>query len=108
MIAILLVSFGSCLTEFADSVGKNEVQNGRQSLFLKPLYLLQAAAQGLGGVAESYAYSLAPASVILTAKRSAAVMCAISSSSLYFKERHILVKLFVFILLAGGLILLAL
>ncbi|MBI5728809.1 MAG: hypothetical protein HY983_00995 [Candidatus Magasanikbacteria bacterium] len=77
-------------------------------LFSKPLYLLQAAAQGLGGVAESYAYSLAPASVILAAKRSTAVMWAIGSGSLYFREKHILVKLSVFILLVGGLILLAL
>ena len=84
--------------------------DGRHSLrlFLKPLYLLQAAAQGLGGVAESYAYSLAPASAVLTAKRSSAVMFAIASGSLYFKERHILIKLAILILLVGGLILLAL
>lgn len=74
----------------------------------RPLYLLQAGAQGLSGVAESFAYSLAPASVILTAKRSSAVMWALFSGSLYFKERHILIKSGIFILLAGGLVLLAL
>lgn len=85
-------------------------RDGRHFLKLlgRPLYLLQAGVHGLSGLAESFAYSLAPASVILTAKRSSAVMCALFSGSLYFKEQHILIKLGIFILLAGGLVLLAL
>jgi len=55
----------------------------------------------------SYAYSFAPASVILSAYRSSSVFWSVVSGKAYFKEKHLLVKAACLILLAGGLVLLA-
>jgi len=66
----------------------------------------QTIASGLANVAVSFAYAFAPASIILAAMRSFAVLFAILTGRFYFRERHFLLRLVMLILVAFGLILL--
>lgn len=69
-------------------------------------FSVQASASGLSSVASSFAYVFAPASVITSALRASAVLFSIISGRMYFKEKHILIKLGVFIGIIAGLLLL--
>jgi len=55
----------------------------------------------------SYAYTFAPASVILSAYRSSAVFWSMISGKVYFKEKHFLIKMLYLTLLIIGIVLLA-
>lgn len=72
----------------------------------KRIFFLQSATHGVAGVVESFAYNFAPASIILTAKRSTAVLWTIFSGRLYFHEQHLLPKVLALVFLVLGLILL--
>lgn len=52
----------------------------------KPIFVLQSGAEGLGAALEAFAYQFGPASVILTVKRSTAVIWSILSGHQYFHE----------------------
>ncbi|MDO8469495.1 MAG: hypothetical protein Q7S84_00555 [bacterium] len=75
-------------------------------LLRQKAFFAQSVLQGIGGVLESYALGLAPASIIIAAKRSSAVLWGMFSGNFYFKEKHLALKLGVFALLAGGIALL--
>lgn len=70
------------------------------------IFAFQANASGLASVAESFAYSFAPASVILAVLRSSAILLAILSGRFYFHERHFLTRTALFVLVLVGMILL--
>lgn len=70
-------------------------------------FVWQSAACGLGVGLASLAYLFAAASVITAAKRSFEVLAAIVSGNVYFREKNLLVKLAVFVLIVAGLFLLA-
>lgn len=72
----------------------------------KPLFFGQSGARGLASILTSFAYSFAPASLILTAERAAGVFWATFSGFFYFREKQILVKLIYLGLLIAGIILL--
>lgn len=74
----------------------------------KPVFLLQSASVGLGGVIESFGYNYGAASVITAAKRSSAIFWSLLSGRVYFKEKSILLKSVILVLIVGGLILLSL
>jgi len=74
----------------------------------KPIFFLQSAAIGLGGVMESFAYNYGVASIITAAKRSIAIFWSILSGRTYFREKHIVIKFFVFFVLLAGLFLISL
>ena len=74
----------------------------------KPLFLGQSVAAGIGTVFISFAYLFGAASVITTVKRAAAILWAMLSGNVYFKEKHFLLKLFSLLLIVIGLIFLAL
>ena len=84
------------------SAGENPLR-----YLLKPVFLGQSAASGLAGVAASFAYVLAPASVITAALRSSSVLFAVLSGKIYFREKHFLAKIILFAFIAFGLVLLA-
>lgn len=73
-----------------------------------PVIFVQSLSSGIGGVFLSFAYLFAPASVIATANRSFALIASIVAGNLYFKEKHLAVKLAAFALMTIGIILLAL
>ncbi len=76
-------------------------------LFLrKPIFFLQSLSMGLGSVVMSFAYLLAPASIITTGKRSFSILWTMISGNIYFHEKHFLIKFFSFILIVAGLVLL--
>lgn len=95
----LLLGYAFCFAYFV--AAENPLRFLRQKAFLT-----QSVLQGVGGVLESYALGLAPASIIIAAKRSSTVLWGILSGNRYFKERHLALKFSVFILLAGGIALL--
>ncbi|MBI2048003.1 MAG: hypothetical protein HYT27_02590 [Parcubacteria group bacterium] len=77
--------------------------------FLKnPLFLGQSFASGIGTVFISFAYLFGAASVITTVKRAAAILWAMLSGNVYFKEKRFLIKAFSLILIIVGLVFLAL
>jgi len=78
------------------------------ALLRKPIFLVQSLVGGMGFAIGSFAYLLAAPSVITAAKRSSAVLWSVLSGNLYFHEKHILIKLAAFALLATGIIVLAL
>lgn len=100
MITILVLYFW-CKARFV--AGESPEQFLRQ-----PVFLFQSASAGVGTLLGSFAFVFAPASVILAAKRSSAVLWALLSGQHYFKERHFAAKLMGFLILAAGLVLLAL
>ena len=74
--------------------------------FKKPIFLGQSLASGLGGLAVSYAFIFAPASVILAAVRSSAVIWTVFFGKFYFKEKNLLLKFLILSLLIFSIILL--
>lgn len=65
--------------------------------------LLQPLLHGAGGTILSFAYALAPASVITSAKRSVEVLWSVLSGHVIFKEKHFAVKVAAFVLIATGI-----
>ena len=75
--------------------------------FLKnKIHLTQSGTHGIASVLESFAYSFAPPSIIMAAKRSSAVLWSIISGNVYFKEKHPLIKIIAFLFIIIGMILL--
>jgi hypothetical protein len=74
-------------------------------LLKKTIYLLQSSTQGIAGVVESFAYLFAAPSIILTAKKSTSLIWSIFSGNIYFKEKHIAIKIIVLIFITFGLVL---
>lgn len=72
----------------------------------KPVFIAQSLGYGIGTALASYGYAFAPASVILAAKRSAAVFWSTISGRLYFHERHLAAKAVSLVLIVAGLVLL--
>lgn len=98
---IMLIILLTCLTFAAFYITKEHPFK----MLGKKVFFLQSFAQGVGSLIESFAYSFAAASIIISAKRSSSVFWATLSGGLYFKERHILVKLSMFLLLTAGIVL---
>jgi hypothetical protein len=69
--------------------------------------LAQSLSMGVGGVIESFAVLFAPISIVLAAKRSSSVLWSVIAGGLTFRERHLTPKVAAVILLAIGLVLLA-
>lgn len=74
----------------------------------RPVFFLQSAAIGLGGVIESFGYGYGAASIMTAAKRASAIFWSILSGKLYFQEKGVIFKFAIFIVLLAGLIFLAL
>jgi len=72
----------------------------------KPIFFAQSFSVGVGIVMGSFAFSFGPASVIIAAKRSSAVLWSVLSGNMYFREKHIILKLFLFLLFGLGIFLL--
>jgi hypothetical protein len=70
----------------------------------QPQVIVQVACGAITGLAGNYAYVFAPASVIVAARRSTAVLWSIISGKMYFKEQKILFKLGIVVLLSIGII----
>jgi len=75
-------------------------------LMAKPIFFSQSFSDGLAIAFGSFAYNFAPASVIMAAGRSTSVFFSILSGNLYFREKRILMKLVIFMMLAVGIFLL--
>lgn len=71
----------------------------------KPVFLFQSLAAGVGGVLMSFAYTLAPASIIAAAKRPFEVLGSIASGQIRFHEKHLAIKLLAFLLILAGVLL---
>ncbi len=85
------------------------VRIGREnplSFLTKRPFLIQAMASGPVSSVGSFAYMFAPASVITAALRAFAVLFSILSGRFYFKEGKFILKIFVFLGILTGLILL--
>lgn len=77
-------------------------------LLRRPVFAVQSFSQGLASIVDSFAFGFAPASVILSAKRSSAVFWTIFAGNWFFKETHIAFKIALFAALLLGIALLAL
>ncbi|KKR91642.1 MAG: hypothetical protein UU95_C0004G0010 [Parcubacteria group bacterium GW2011_GWC2_42_12] len=77
------------------------------SFFKQKIFCFQSLINVIPSFLNSYAYAFAPASVILSAYRSSAVLWSVVSGKIYFHEKHLLIKAVCLILLVGGIILLA-
>ena len=73
----------------------------------KKAFAGQTIASGLSSVAASFAYAFAPASIILAAMRSSAILLSILTGRFYFKEKRFLMKSALCALIILGLVLLA-
>lgn len=77
-------------------------------LLRTPRHIFQALTAGVGGSIISYAYIFAPASIIMSAKRSLTILWAIMSGQHFFHETHFWHKLTAFIIVSVGICLLVL
>ncbi|OGE82655.1 MAG: hypothetical protein A2846_03280 [Candidatus Doudnabacteria bacterium RIFCSPHIGHO2_01_FULL_49_9] len=100
ILAILLVYF------WAGGLAVSR-QNNLARLFTRKIFFAQSLAQGLATVVESFAYSFAPASIIMAAKRSSAITWSMISGHFVFSEKNFVFKITVLTALVGGIILLA-
>jgi hypothetical protein len=73
------------------------------SFLIRWPFSIQSFAQGLATIAISFAYVFAPASIILTSDRAAAILLGIISGKIYFHERHVVFKLLIGALLIIGI-----
>ena len=81
---------------------------GNPCIFLtKPTFILQSFSVGFGGLIESFAYNYGAASLIVAAKRSAAIFWSLLSGRQYFGEKNIIFKISVSFVLVVGLVFLA-
>ena len=71
----------------------------------KGVFLGQSISSGLAHAIGAFAYLYGPASVITTAMRSFAVLFALLSGKIYFREQHFLIKISLFLLIVLGLVL---
>lgn len=99
IMSLLIMAFYYLLARFASH--ENPLQ-----LLRNPVIFTQALSGGAGQVFMSFAYLFAPASIIATANRSFNALASIVSGDLYFKEKHVLVKLTSFVLMTVGIALL--
>ena len=96
----------SVLVLFFGLMAKRQNNENVFKLFLRPLPVMQAMAGGASSVLESFAYGLAPASIILGAKRGFSVCWSIISGQRLFDERSLRIKISAFVLVVGSLVLL--
>lgn len=83
---------------------------GRENPFTflrRPVFALQSGASGLSSAVGSFAFLFAPAGVIVAALRGSAILFALVSGKMYFRERHFRIKLILFFVILAGLVLLA-
>lgn len=83
------------------------IRYGRENPFvimLKPTYGAQFVLGMVNGVAVSFAFVFAPASIVLAAKRSFSVLFAVASGRMYFHEKHIVVKILCIVLVVAGVV----
>lgn len=98
MLALLMV--------YSYFMAKHFTKENPMSFLKKPIFLLQSISGGVASVGFSFAYAFAPASIIATAQRSLTVLFSIISGEVYFHEKHFLIKLVSFVLVAFGIYLL--
>lgn len=100
VMAILLVYFFALATILA--------RENPLAFLKRRVFAMQTFTDGAGIMLDSFAYHYGPASVILAAKRSSAVLWSIFSGNMYFGERALGARLTLFVLIVFGLVLLAL
>ena len=76
-------------------------------LLMRRATLAQSVTMGVGGVIESFAVLFAPISIVLAAKRSSSVLWSVLAGRLSFHEGRFILKATAVVLLAFGLVLLA-
>ncbi|MCR4327954.1 MAG: hypothetical protein NUV53_00345 [Patescibacteria group bacterium] len=69
-------------------------------------FSLQSIAHGGVGIVSSFAYTFAPASIIITARRAFGILSSVVSGKIYFHERHLLAKSAAFVLVMVGIVML--
>jgi drug/metabolite transporter (DMT)-like permease len=82
-----------------------EKLNPFRLLTQKP-FALQSITHGFAGVLSSFAFLFAPATIIIAAERSLTILWSILSGNLYFKEKHLVFKMLIFVALSVGVYLL--
>jgi hypothetical protein len=75
-------------------------------LLARKEFAAQSATFGVGSFIESFAYAFAPASVILSAKRSFGVLWSILTGNRLFKEKRFGLKLLMCLMVTAGIVLL--
>lgn len=76
------------------------------AMLFRRVFLFQSVTYAVGGVIESYAYAFGPASVILAAKRSSAVLWSVITGNRVFHEKRIGLKIAACLLVCVGITLL--
>jgi hypothetical protein len=76
-------------------------------LLARPVFFTQSLLMGMGGVLISFAFLFSTASVIMTAKRAFTILFSILSGHVYFREKKLWIKVVCLILIATGLVFLA-
>lgn len=96
IVYLCLLAFAATMTWI--SSGENALQYLR-----KPWPEAQSVAGGVASVLSSFAYSYAPASVVVAAQRGLSLLWAVIFGNVYFHERHLIYKLASFGLVISGL-----
>jgi hypothetical protein len=76
-------------------------------LLSRRIFMAQTLAEGMAAFFASFAYAFGPTSVITAVKRASSIFWSTLSGNVYFHEHHILLKLFMFLMLASGIVLIA-
>lgn len=75
-------------------------------LLFHKVFFIQSITQALGSILESFAFAYAPASIIITAKRSSSTIWSVVFGHRYFHEHHLVTKLLIALCLILGIVLL--
>ena len=76
-------------------------------LIRRPAILLQSGSMGIGIVLHSFAFMFAPASIVSTAARSGDILFSALAGNMVFHEKHFIIKFISFLMIVGGLVLIA-
>lgn len=96
-----------CITAYFLCMALFVAKENPFSLLRKPQYAAQLILSSASDLTISFAYLFAAASVITSAKRALGILFAIASGHYYFHERRFVLKLAAFVLVTGGVVLLA-
>lgn len=76
-------------------------------LLFKKIFFAQSFSEGISSLLSNFAYGFLPASVATAAVRATAILSAVFFGRMYFGEKHIIYKIFLFFISIIGLFLLA-
>jgi hypothetical protein len=101
-----LIITSPILLIFLFVLAKRKSNENPFKFLFKREFIIQSMSRGIAGIATSFAYLFAPASVITSAKRGSSVILSMIAGNRVFHEKHLVIKIISSVFVIAGLVLL--